>query len=416
MAPTLLIAWRFLRAQSRSAAMGIVGIAFGVAFFVLTQAQTRGFEEFFIKTILGTNGAVRISEKYQDTKDFVVVETSLGEAQVGWQASQRNYVEGIDYPQALRAELQKIPEITGISEVIEGSADMTFGGRTQKVSLMGVRLFDQLQVSALQGQVIAGDLTDFESKVLPVVIGVRLAKRLGLEPGQKVLLGASSETVLGEVVAVFQTGAGDIDLQRVYLPIGKARELLKKPFGGSVFLLSVADVATAPALARMIDKTYRYHAVSWQEREKVWLDVFAALRVSSGLTVSSILVIAAMGIFNTLTMMVLEKTRQIAILSAMGYGARDIRAVFLYQGAFLGGVGCTLGVALGALATFLVEKLPIKIRGIFSTDHFVVSWDVWHYLLAVALALLAVVIATVWPAQRASKLAPAEILRGGGAQ
>jgi lipoprotein-releasing system permease protein len=120
-----------------------------------------------------------------------------------------------------------------------------------------------------------------------------------------------------------------------------------------------------------------------------------------------------MGIFNTLTMMVLEKTRQIAILMAMGFSSQDIRTIFLWQGAFLGSVGCASGVALGVVATFVVEHLPIKIRGIFSTDHFVVSWDSSHYILAVGLALIAVFAATVWPALRAARLQPADVLRGG---
>jgi len=97
----------------------------------------------------------------------------------------------------------------------------------------------------------------------------------------------------------------------------------------------------------------------------------------------------------------------------MGYSSFDIRSIFLWQGVFLGAVGCLLGIIFGALGTFLIERLPIKIRGIFSTDHFIVSWSLSHYLLAVALALIAIFIATIWPALRASKLQPADVLRGG---
>ena len=413
MKPTLLIAWRFLRAQSRAAAMGIMGIALGVSFFILTQAQTKGFEEFFVKTILGTNGAVRIADKYQNSRDYVQETSSNGEQHGVWRPTERTYIEGVDYPEALTKELSAIKGISGLSEIVEGGAEITFGGKTYRVRMNGIRLYDHLRVSSLGSQIIDGDLSQFETNSLPIVIGVRLANRMELEVGQKVMLGVDDQNTQAQIVGIFQTGSGDIDLERVYLPINEVRTLLKKPFGGSILQLGMDDPADAPALARAIDDTYHYHAVSWQEREKVWLDVFAALRISSAITVCSILVIAAMGIFNTLTMMVLEKTRQIAILIAMGYGSMDIRAIFLWQGAFLGGVGCAVGVAMGALGTFVVEHLPIKIRGIFSTDHFVVSWSLSHYLWAMGLALIAVFAATVWPALRAARLQPADVLRGG---
>jgi lipoprotein-releasing system permease protein len=393
--------------------MGIIVIALGVSFFILTQAQTRGFEEFFIKTILGTNGAIRISDKYQNSRDYVEEVASNNERHGSWRPTERTYIEGVDYPNALMKQLRPVSGISGISEIVEGGADLTLGGKTYHVRMNGIRLYDHLRVSSLAGQIVSGDLSSFETNSLPILVGERLAHRMDLKVGQKVMLHVGDQNTQAQIVAIFQTGSGDIDLERVYLPINQVRTLLKKPFGNSILQIGMDNPADAPALAKSIEDSFHYHAVCWQEREKVWLDVFAALRVSSAITVCSILVIAAMGIFNTLTMMVLEKTRQIAILMAMGYSTADIRSIFLWQGVFLGSVGCVLGVALGALGTFMVEKLPIKIRGIFSTDHFVVSWNTSHYVLAVVLALIAVFVATIAPALRAAKLQPADVLRGG---
>jgi lipoprotein-releasing system permease protein len=411
--PTLLIAWRFLASQTRAVLMGVLGIALGVAFFIITQAQTKGFEEFFIKTILGTNGAIRIAERYQNTREWVPVKTSEGEEKSSFQPTERPYEDGIDYPDLLKNEIVKIRGVSAVSEILEGSADGMFGGRTLKVSVNGIRLYDQLRVSSLGRQIVSGDLSSFSSISFPVVIGSRLAKRLGIKCGDKMTLRTMNESAQAEVVAIFQTGSGDVDLQRIYMPISQARALLKKSSGGSVLQLSLDEPAQAPAIAATIARSYGYQAISWQEREKVWLSVFSALRISSALTVLSIVIIAAMGIFNTLTMMVMEKTRQVAILMAMGYAAADIRMIFGWQGVFLGGVGGFLGLVLGALGTALVERLPVHIRGIFSADHFVVSWDISHYLVALFLALLAVFVATLWPAMRAGKIEPAAVLRGG---
>ena len=119
--------------------------------------------------------------------------------------------------------------------------------------------------------------------------------------------------------------------------------------------------------------------------------------------------------FNTLAMIVLEKTKEIAILRSMGYTRRDITRIFLLQGALVLAVGCVLGCALGAGGTWLVENIPLRIRGIFSTDHFVVYWSPWHYVWAVAAATVVVLIASWIPARRAARLEPGEIIRGASA-
>src|SRR6185436_13515182 len=100
-------------------------------------------------------------------------------------------------------------------------------------------------------------------------------------------------------------------------------------------------------------------------------------------TVSLIILLAGFGIFNVLTMTVLSKIREIAILRSMGYRRVDISAIFLWQGALVAMAGSLIGCALGALLTWGVSKIPIRLRGLLSTDHFVVAWDWRHYLWAV---------------------------------
>jgi lipoprotein-releasing system permease protein len=136
------------------------------------------------------------------------------------------------------------------------------------------------------------------------------------------------------------------------------------------------------------------------------------LRVSSALTVSTIILISGLGMFNTLAMIVLEKTREISILRSMGYTRRDISRIFLWQGAIVLAMGTLLGWAFGAAVTLGVEHLPIRIRGIFSSDHFVVSWDPWHYAAAAATAIVVVMIASLIPARRAARLEPGDVIRG----
>jgi len=116
--------------------------------------------------------------------------------------------------------------------------------------------------------------------------------------------------------------------------------------------------------------------------------------------------------FNTLAMIVMEKTKEIAILRSMGFTRRDIAMTFMLQGALVLMAGLFLGFVLGALCTLVTENVPITIRGIFTTDHVVVAWEFSHYVLAGIMAAVVVAVASWFPARRAARMEPAEIIRG----
>jgi lipoprotein-releasing system permease protein len=109
---------------------------------------------------------------------------------------------------------------------------------------------------------------------------------------------------------------------------------------------------------------------------------------------------------------VLAKIKEIAILRSMGYRRIDISAIFLWQGALIGVTGSVIGCFLGALMTWGVSHIPIRIRGLLFADYFLVIWDWRHYVFATLLAILAVFIASYVPARRAAELAPVATIRG----
>src|SRR6266404_2921144 len=168
----------------------------------------------------------------------------------------------------------------------------------------------------------------------------------------------------------------------------------------------------APALASRFETLFQHNATSWQEREESTLQLFLTLRMSVAITVSLIILLAGFGIFNVLTMLVLAKIKEIAILRSMGYRRIDVSSIFLWQGALIAAAGSLLGCLLGALMTWGVSHIPIRLRGLIYTDYFLVSWDWRHYVFATLLAILAVFIASYVPARRAAELPPVVTIRG----
>jgi lipoprotein-releasing system permease protein len=409
---SLQVALRYVIARKRAMGMSLLGIVFGIAFFVVTQAQTSGFETFFIRTILGTNGAIRVSDRFQDVDGTVTKVSDDGRVRFVFRSREgARYVEGIEYPEELRKATAEFTGVTGVSEILEGAGVLDTGSRSHSVRIHGIRASDHIAVSDLEDQVIRGRIKDFRDDRQGILVGNRIAERLRLEPGDRVILAGSHESLHLRVAGIFETGVSQIDKSRIYLDLSTARSFLRKPHGGSVFQVGIREPEDAPAVAAQMQETFAHRVVSWQEREKVWLDVFKALRVSSAITVSTIILLSGLGMFNVFAIMVIEKTRDVAILRSMGFTPGDVSRIFLWQGALVLALGIVLGCLLAAAATFGISRIPLRIRGVFSTDSFVVNWDISHYLWAVAIAIVVVGIASWIPARRAARIEPAKIIR-----
>jgi lipoprotein-releasing system permease protein len=214
------------------------------------------------------------------------------------------------------------------------------------------------------------------------------------------------------VAGLARSGVGNIDSTRIYSHARVAQTLLHKPYTASIIIYKLRDPDRAPALARHFETLFQHEAASWQEREQSTLHLFMTLRLSAAITVSLVILLAGFGIFNVLTMTVLSKMKEIAILRSMGYRRRDISAIFLWQGGLIAIAGSLIGCIAGALLTWGVSRIPIRLRGLLSTDYFVVTWDWRHYVEAILLALISVFIASYVPARRAAALPPVATLRG----
>lgn len=392
--------------------MSLSGIVFGVSFFVITQAQTSGFQEYFIKTILGANGAIRISDRFQGMEGTVRKVSQNGKVIFKFQNRESaKYVEGIDYPNKIKNALAAIPSVNGISEVFEENANLSTKSRSQPIQLHGIKISDHLMVSDLKAQIIQGSISNFLRDKMGIIIGNKIAERLNLKINDRVNIVGKLENSQLRVSGIFESGISDIDKKRCYISLPTARSLSGKRFGGSTFQVGITAPEKAPQIAAQIQGTISHRAVSWQEREKVWLDVFKALRFSSAITVSCILLLSGLGMFNVFAIMVIEKTRDISILRSMGFTRADISSVFLWQGVIVLFFGIIGGITCGVLGTFIVSKIPMKIRGVLKSDTFVVNWDYTHYMWAVLIASLFVGLATWIPARRAAKIEPAKIIR-----
>ena len=415
MPPNLQIAFRFLTAKKRSMVMSLACIVLGVGLYAVTQATTSGFEEFFIKTVLGADGAIRIEDEIQTT----IRSMSAGGANTdsNFQVVEkegRKYIEGIQQPKLIMDALRRFNNVSGVAEVLRGDVfiDSSFKN-DDRAQVFGINLEDYLKVSDLSGHIVQGSLEDFRDETEEgALVGRNLADRVQLSVGDSFILQIHDQLRHYRVAAIFETGVRDIDQVRVYLHLNEARSLLEKPTGATFIQVNLYDENRAVEDAEHMEREASHSAAPWQEREQEWLEVFGALRKSTAITVWVFSAIAALAMFNTLAMIVYEKTKDIAILRSMGYTREDISHIFLWQAVIVLAIGTVLGCVFGVVATYAISQIPIRIHTIFTTDTFIVAWSVWHYVKAVLISTCFVMLASLIPARRAARFEPGDVIRG----
>src|SRR6266853_1916927 len=294
MTAPLYIALRFATHRKRALLLSLVGVVFGVGIFICTQAQTQGFAQFFINSAIAA--AVR-----------------------------RNYFEGIHNVSEIMRVSRQFSNVVACSPVLRGTISARAGFETTTAELFGIDPVSHLRTTDLAKQIVGGRFDDFRNNITSVIVGYRLADLLEVRPGDTVqLLSPGGEYFRFNVAAIARRGVGTIDSSRVYAHARVAQRLLKKPYEASMIIYKLRDPNQAPALASHFENLFQHGAQSWQEREEGNLQIFSTLRISAAITVSLIILIAGFGIFNVLTMSVLSKVREIAILRSMGYRRIDI--------------------------------------------------------------------------------------------
>ncbi|PYL60865.1 MAG: ABC transporter permease [Verrucomicrobia bacterium] len=410
MTPPLYIAMRFLTHRKRALLLSLSGVVFGVAIFICTQAQTQGFTRYFIDSTIGSNGALVVKSRFRPLYEPLMVSAKASNGEVG----RRQYFEGIANANEIMRISRQFSNVVSCSPVLRGTLTARAGFQNATIDLYGINPGLHAQTTDILQKLISGKYDDFRNNTSSIIIGSRLAEDLlHAGVGDTVqLLAPNGEYWRFTVAAIARAGIGSIDSTRIYCHARIAQALLQQPSGASMIIYKLRNPDRAPALAEHFEALFQHGATGWQDREESTLQLFLTLRMSVAITTSLILLLAGFGIFNVLTMSVLAKIKEIAILRSMGYRRIDVSSIFLWQGALIAAAGALIGCLLGALMTWGVSHIPIRLRGLLYTNHFLVTWDWRHYVFATLLALLAVFIASYVPARRAAELPPVVTIRG----
>ncbi len=404
-----MVAMRYLRARRQEGFISVIawfsllGIALGVATLIIVMSVMNGFRAELLERVLGLNGHIQVRGSGAPLTDF----------------------------DALAAKVRGVPGVVSVAPIIEGQVMATANRRASGALVRGIRPADLMRRAEVAEKISSGSLDAFRGD--SVVVGYRLARKLGIEVGGTVTLISPEGNVTAfgtiprmktyRVAALFNVGMHEYDSTFIFMPLEAAQVYFRLPDAVSNLEVMIEDPDRARDLqdpiARAIDE--KAAVVTWQQ---INASFFTALQVERNvmfLILTLIIVVAAFNIISSLIMLVKDKGRDIAILRTMGATRGMVMRIFLMSGASVGVIGTVTGLVLGLAFAQNIESIRQWLQNLTGTELFAAEIyflsqlpalvDPTEVAVVVVMSFALSLLATIYPAWRAAQLDPVEALR-----
>ena len=397
------VALRYLKAKRKQAVISIitvisvVGVAAGVMALVVALAINNGFRNTLQRNLLGATAHVTILEK-----------------EPGY---------GIRDWQGLTDKLRTLPHVTSAAPSLYGFVLLAGPMQSEGASVKGVLVDSELEREGLGRYMKEGSIGALKQG--GIVLGSKLAARTGLpyQSMAKVIVPQGELTPYGpvptmdrlRVAGTFETGFYDLDSAWALTSLEAAQRLFGLADVVNALELRIDNLDLAPVIAEEAEKVVgpELAATTWMEQNRQTFTALRMEKIVTVITIGLIELVAALNILTALVMMVMEKSRDIAVLMSMGARREQIRRIFVYQGLLIGSVGTVLGLVVGYSLCFLANRYQwISLNEAVYSLSFVPFEPRWvDGIWIAAAAILVSYLATLYPSRSATRIAPAEALR-----
>src|SRR5579884_2691009 len=428
------IASRYLRAKRKQAVIGVItvisiaGVAAGVASLVIALAINNGFRQDLQDRLLGSTSHVNLL---------------------------RTMGDGIRDWRPLMDRLQKQRHVVAAAPDIYEQVLISIGSNARGAVLKGIIPQDERKVSDLLNSVKEGSVgalepssaqpstgedarrpTSSESDSLeavqqrqaampPIILGTEMATELGAKVGSIVLvtspqgeltpLGMVPKYVRFRVVGIFNSGFYDYDYSWAFTNLSAAQRLFALSDVVQIIEFKIDDIYQAPQVGDELERAAGpgFMTTNWMQQQKPLFHALKLERLVTFITVGLIVFVAALNILISLVMMVMEKTRDIAVLMSMGTKKSQVRKIFVAQGALIGVVGTLIGLVLGYVLSYLGGHYHVFALApeVYSIDYVPFAPRVIDGILVAIVAIGTSLVATIYPSWSAARILPAEALR-----
>ncbi|PIJ63566.1 ABC transporter permease [Mesotoga sp. H07.pep.5.3] len=382
------IAMRFLSSSKVQTLLIVLGIAIGVSVQVFIGSLIQGLQKDLVDTTIGSSSQVTITSSEEDNR-VADWESIISE------------IDSLDLP----------TELTALSASADLPVFIDSGNRTLSVLLRGLQFPESNAIYKIDTRLLDGKIPENYREIL---IGKGLKDDLEVKIGEKITIFTPDRTVETlEVVGIFDLGVASLNRNWLISTIDTAQSVGNLGDAVTSIEMQVSEVFRADENASLISEALRnpsLQVTDWKSQNEDLLSGLNGQSISSIMIQVFVIIAVSLGIASVLAITVVQKSRQIGILKAMGLRDSTTSFVFLFQGLALGVVGAVVGIAFGLLLIIMFSTFAVGPDGepILS-----ISLNYGFVMLSAIIAISASTIAAMVPARRSSKLSPVEVIRNG---
>ncbi len=404
-----MMAWRYLRARKAEGFVSVIagfsflGIMLGVATLIIVMSVMNGFREELVNRILGLNGHLNV---YSQTGPL------------------ENYMSLVD-------SLEKVEGVESVRPMIEGQVLISVNGTATGAMVRAMERSDFATKPLISNSVVQGELTNFKDQ--QVAIGVEMAKRMGLQLGDTMTLlapkgkaspfGTIPRSRTYSIGLIFDVGMFEYNSGFIFMDLKSAQQFFKLPNAVNSIEVMAKTAEGADDIKDDLVSAIQGRAgiYDWRESNSSFLNALAVERNVMFLILTLIILVAAFNIISSMIMLVKDKGKDIAILRTMGATQMNMLKIFTLTGSIIGLSGTIVGALLGITFALNIDRIKVFLEGLTGTELFadeiyflsklpaVINWQ--DVGVVVGMAFVLSILATIYPAWRASRLDPVEALR-----
>jgi lipoprotein-releasing system permease protein len=411
----LNIAIHLLRARLKQTIVAAVGVTFSIAMFIALVSFMNGLNDLLDGLMLNKTPHVRLynevkpsqnqpvllSEKYKKNTNFI------------------NSIKPKDRGKSIYDSKKIIQDLKLDKRIIDVAAKINtpvfFNSGTIEIAgvINGIEIEHEEKLFKISENVIDGNVSDL-SQANSIIIGKGLSDKMLLVKGDNINITSSRGNVsMLKVVGISQVGIAEIDNTFSYTSLETAQKLLDKPVNYITDIqIKLFDMQSAPAVSKELHEKHEVDTIDYQTANAQFETGSSVRTIISYAVGFVLLLVAGFGIYNILNMMIYEKMDTIAILKATGFSGNDVKWVFISLSIIIGVVGGLFGLLFGFIFSSIISIIPFETPSLPTIKTYPINYDIVYYIISLVFALFTTTIAGLFPALKASKVDPVEIIRG----
>lgn len=411
------IAKTHLLAKKKQTITAMLGVTFGIGMFILMIGVITGVNSYLTDSMLESTAHVRMfNDLASSDRKSIIEETLFSPSEIASTLHQKPKSIKLNIRNGMQIveDIKNHPEVLGVSPQLSSQVFYNYGPVQLNGQIAGVNIVDEDKLFDVAGKIKEGRMESLLATGNGVIMGAGLAKKLNAKVGDRILI----TTPLGgsltlKIVATFATGNGQIDNVKSYASISTVQKILQRDPGYiTAISINLKDMNTAKKFAPEFQARYGVKSEDWETANAVILQSFVIRNIMTYVVVTTLLVVAGFGIYNIMSMTINDKMKDIAIMKATGFTARDIVLVFMMQAVIVGLGGSLLGLVIGGSLAYWVSTIPVDFGDFASMTHFPVNFDPTHYIFGIVFGVGATCLAGFLPSRKAGKIDPVQIIRG----